>query len=419
MTLSDQFGIPSITYEEFIDYSTRSSTSTQLTAQMISIAVPSYSYPDGATLIDTSPTANRQTNNPRQNLCLQPALSGMTFSYSPISIFPPVGWYSTHAKRMEYGQTIISALDKEDIETIRQSSRKDEDSERSDEAADALVVRYHARWAILEPSTSAMDSTSSTSIIPIPPFSYFNFAPRWTLLADQIIASMGHFIGVHWRTETVPAENLYGCADGLVSRLREVKRLYPNIRTVYLATDYPIESITLPTSSLSSTSPVIAHSSTFTRILTPTHAAAFQHFVNTMDIETGLTLTGYMAEEQKIQNVPGYLASLFEFTKSNVDDPSAATYSNNSGQFSIGSIDPGLIAIMDKIILARASYFLAGRDAGVQIRNSVGEVIQCGRGSSFTMQVIETRENQAQQSGKLNLVDRWDSAPAIHDGGVA
>jgi hypothetical protein len=192
--------------------------------------------------------------------------------------------------------------------------------------------------------------------------------------------------------------------------------MYPYIRTVYLATDYPIESITLPTSSLSSTSPVIAHSSTFTRILTPTHAAAFQHFVNTMAIETGLELTGYMAEEQKI---PDYLTSLFESTKSNVDDPSAATYSNNPGQFSIGSIDPGLIAIMDKIILVRASYFLAGRDAGVQMNNSVAQAPQCGRGSSFTMQVIETRENQAQQGGKLNLVDRWDSAPAFHDGGVA
>jgi hypothetical protein len=145
MTLRDQFGIPSITYEEFIDYSTRSSTSTQLTAQMISIAVPSYSHPEGATLIDTSPTANRQTNNPRQNLCLQPTLSGMTCNYSPISILPPVGWYSTHTKRMEYGQTIISALDKEDIETIRQSSRKDEDSERSDEDG-RYLSHQRRRW---------------------------------------------------------------------------------------------------------------------------------------------------------------------------------------------------------------------------------------------------------------------------------
>jgi hypothetical protein len=338
MTLRDQFGIPSITYEEFIDYSTRSqsSTSTQLTAQMISIAVPSYSDPEGATLIDTSPTANRQTNNPRQNLCLQPTLSGMTFSYSPISIFPPVGWYITHAKRMEYGQTIILALDKEDIETIRQSSKKDEDSERSDEAADALVVRYHTRWAILEPSTLAMDSTSSTSIIPIPPFSYFNFAPRWTLLADQIIASMGHFIGVHWRTETVPAENLYDCAEGLVSRLKVVKRLYPHIRTVYLATDYHIESITTDSPISNLASPVIANSGTF-RELNTIHAVAFRHLVDIVQSETGLLLTGYRAEERKIAVVPSYLFPLFE---------------KDRDSFSIGSIDSGLIAVLDKLIVS-------------------------------------------------------------------
>jgi hypothetical protein len=340
-----KLGIASITYEEFIAYSIQSQPpeSPRLTAQIVSIASTSRSRPSGSIIVESTLDPTRPSINPRKNLCLRTGLSGMKYDdYSPYTILPPNGWYKSSESRMKFGRSIIATLDGKDNDVMRRTSRKakDDDGKFNYELPDVIVMHYESRWAILEPEPSLRNSSPNSLTLSdaVLPFSYFDYAPPWISLANLIVQSMGPFVGIHWRTETVPAKNLYKCADGLISTLIDLKRRYPLIQTVYLATDYPIESITLPISP-SSSSPIIAHSGTFTKSLTPVHAAAFRHLVDTLHRRTGLTLTGYLAEEQKIKIVPDYLESLFESFKSVGND------------VSVNAIDSGLIAILDKLIV--------------------------------------------------------------------
>ncbi|KIK95931.1 hypothetical protein PAXRUDRAFT_139637 [Paxillus rubicundulus Ve08.2h10] len=73
-----------------------------------------------------------------------------------------------------------------------------------------------------------------------------HYAPALYDLADRLADNIGPFLGVHWRMENVPVQNLAWCAASLVSVLHGLLKddvTGENLRHVWLATDYPYVSL--------------------------------------------------------------------------------------------------------------------------------------------------------------------------------
>ena len=75
---------------------------------------------------------------------------------------------------------------------------------------------------------------------------HLDYAPALVVLADRIADNLGLFLGVHWRMETVPVQNLAWCAASLVSTLQarlqddsDRAGTQARIKYVWLATDHP------------------------------------------------------------------------------------------------------------------------------------------------------------------------------------
>lgn len=69
-----------------------------------------------------------------------------------------------------------------------------------------------------------------------------HYAPVLYDLADRLSDNLGPFLGVHWRMENVPMQNLPWCAASLIDTLRahlEDDATGENVRHVWLATDHP------------------------------------------------------------------------------------------------------------------------------------------------------------------------------------
>lgn len=172
------------------------------------------------------------------------------------------------------------------------------------------------------------------------------------------------------------------------------------MKKIYLATDYPIESLgpSRTPAATASTSKVTAHSSTLTRLLTPSHKNAFRHLIDSIrSLAPGLELTGYAEEEHKLGAVPSYLSSHFprSTTEGGSDQPP---------RVSIASIDTGLVAILDKLVLRRSNYFLVAQDG------STGAKEMCGKRSSYTMHVVDSRRQDGREMVDdtiVNVVDSW------------
>ncbi|KAN0093321.1 hypothetical protein V8E55_004105 [Tylopilus felleus] len=99
---------------------------------------------------------------------------------------------------------------------------------------DVLILNYDLR----HPLFPAMHSHFS-----------LHYAPALYDLADRLSDNLGPFLGVHWRMENVPAQNLAWCAASLVSTLHALLQhdvTGESVRHVWLATDHarPLGSFT-------------------------------------------------------------------------------------------------------------------------------------------------------------------------------
>ena len=68
-------------------------------------------------------------------------------------------------------------------------------------------------------------------------------APGWADLTARIASNLAPFVAVHWRTEQLDPTHLEPCAVALMEKLSELKRTNPDITSVFVATDYPLESL--------------------------------------------------------------------------------------------------------------------------------------------------------------------------------
>ena len=147
------------------------------------------------------------------------------------------------------------------------------------------------------------------------------------------------------------------CAASLLETLKELAATHPDIKTVYLATDYPIEDLE------SGRDGLVAHSGTFARLITEDHHRAMRMFLNAFrkDQVGGLQLTTYEREQQAGRvRLP--------------DEAEDGTHTD------LAELDSGLIGIVDKNMAMAAEIFITGVSG------------ECGKESSFTRQIVADRK---------------------------
>lgn len=161
------------------------------------------------------------------------------------------------------------------------------------------------------------------------------YARQWTGLAQSISRRISPFIAVHWRMETVPAHHMQACASGLVSTVNSIFHLRhknsftdafnspSDAVTVYLATDYPLESSTAG-----------AHSGTF-KDLQEHHHIAIRSFMD------AFAPSGALAP-LRLTSLAGEISG------------------EDRHGLRLEDMDSGLIGILDKLIAMRSGWFVAG-----------------------------------------------------------
>ncbi|KAH8925683.1 hypothetical protein BT69DRAFT_1260079 [Atractiella rhizophila] len=381
-------GVPSISYDAFRDWSLRRSPAPS--AQVITIAGTKALYPDGAIEVDSASDTTLVPGKPTRNLCLSNGKTGLDFEgWSPLSIFPPEGYHKTEASRYTFGESVVATLGSQEVNY--QSSR-DADGERPD----VLAFNYELRFGMLDYSkvSQAFFKSYDDSLSPVRKFEYFPYSDTWVQLADLIIKHIHPFIAVHWRTETLAPDSLVPCASALINKISDlVTNSYPTIKTVYLATDYPIES--LEDGAIS-----FAHSGTFDKVVTPSHHLAMKALLGGFKGSLpSLTLTTFVRQSTTL---------VFP------DELMRAISPDGSG-LNLADLDPGLLGIIDKTIASKASVFLTGKPGVFSPGKSFDET-SCAKESSFTRQIIGNRKIAMQQEdgveddadgGVWNEVEYW------------
>ncbi|EGG06443.1 uncharacterized protein MELLADRAFT_116555 [Melampsora larici-populina 98AG31] len=82
---------------------------------------------------------------------------------------------------------------------------------------------------------------------------------------ETYLSKLPSYISIHWRQETLSIERLKKCSSSLIPRLLKIQKSFPSLTSIYLSTDYPIEEVLNPKQT------VIAHSSTFSKLITQDH----------------------------------------------------------------------------------------------------------------------------------------------------
>lgn len=228
-------------------------------------------------------------------------------------------------------------------------------------SSDILLMDYNLRTSLFHPKN------------PVDIDAAFQYQHEWHDLASRILDAAGPAVGVHWRTESIEPATLESCGGGLVDALLALKAGNPAIQTVYIATDYPLETLPGAPSSaahegrLDEDDEPVAHSDTLTRFLTTAHREAmssFLHAFETLAAPHGIQLATY-------RSLVHSLSSSFP--------PSLASWASN----------PAAPAIVSQLVLRQTDYFLAGLP---DTRRTKAEgKTACARNSNWTNRVVRAR----------------------------
>ncbi|BGP01249.1 hypothetical protein RTG_01238 [Rhodotorula toruloides ATCC 204091] len=388
-SLSD-LGIATISQEDFIAWTLRRDLPPS--AQVVTMANAKATYTSGAVEIDSASDPTLVPSKPNRNLCLRAPRTRLDFAgHSPLAIYPPEGYHRNEASRLAFGESVVRTL--QSAEVAARASRASSSREADGHAlADVLTFNYELRFPMLSPSVAATFASSDSIAEPLP-FEHFPYAETWSSLAAFLASRLSPFVAIHWRTETLSPSNLTPCASSLVTKLVALKRQYPQLRNVYLATDYPIEA--LDPAAFGETE--AAHSGTFAKVVTPQHHAAMRRFLKDsrakLKGEMELRLTTFSKEQAELQAemdeagggleavLPPLLATqLSNLTSSDSDEPSSTF-------LALDALDSGLLGILDKLIAMRAQLFLTGVPG---VGSSTAGA--CAKLSSFTNQLVQARE---------------------------
>lgn len=181
-------------------------------------------------------------------------------------------------------------------------------------------------------------------------------------------------MGVHWRVETLPLAVLEGCVGGLVGLLNEVELGGGGWveegggrrrRRVHLATDYPLARVLGGVEAGDGVGRGKANSDTLTKSLTPEHDAIF---VRSLEM---LRSSGW---------------EVLTFSSLLPADP-LPLLGVGVGVKSLVESDSAIPSLVEKILMKRARWFIAG-EQGV-----------CGKRSSWTEEVVEARQGRVEWFG--------------------
>ncbi|KAF8318385.1 hypothetical protein DL93DRAFT_2164995 [Clavulina sp. PMI_390] len=320
--------IPFISFEAFQEWT--SQRATRPTGRAFHILSPAISDNELTTLQLTNYSAAFYgTPKLLRNTCLLEKTPRLQLDESLSTIIQPFDpkWYIKPGAALGLSHDIIALFAKESREV--------------------LTVTWELRYPVL----------------PVPPGLHVEYSLRWIDLAQVIASSISPFIAVHWRMETVPVEHMPACASGLVSSIQSLEHAGSSrtshgadkivfeispAATVYLATDYPLRS-----------PGALAHSGTFKHVSELHHVA--------MRLLEAAFKDGGPLFGHKLTSLADELGRQ--------DSGSLISYDES---------DPGLRAILDKLVAIRADWFLGGMK-------------DCSRQSSFTDQIISTRSRVIQE----------------------
>ena len=386
----EKLGIPSIPYEKMVEWTSKRSLAP--TAQVVSIVTARSTGPTEALELDLQAGGMTVPSSPRRKLCLEQPKSYLDFShFSPMTAYAPSGFHRNVETRTRFGELLVNTLSAQ--KALAKAWRGDkvqkkaylplsgiDSSEDATPTPDVLVINYELRFPMLsaEQVQGWLVDHEHEQVDSIQPFSHFPYAPIWTSLGQQLAASLSPFIAIHWRQETLPASIISPCGSALIDHLVNLittSKEYSGIKTVYLATDYPIDD-------LRNNRDGVAHrSGTFGKIITEEHHTAMIGFLR--DFQTRLT----DAYGVRLATLEGEQDSIHLLAAAETSDGQGETQvSEKSEKLDFAEMDAGIVGIIDKTVAMHAELFLTGQTWLPATVNSA-----CGKYSSFTRQITEAR----------------------------
>lgn len=317
------FGIPYITHDAFVTYTAASPHVP--TAQLVALVRGTRTGPDDASFM------------PLNNFCLDSAVPRMSLAeYPPRAFFSPLNDYKSPAATQQFADDVVRTL-----------LDDDEDDLDNRGGADVLVFQYNLRYPWLTPESAVSYATPRPNLVMPQPYDYFAYSPHWTTLGTNLAAALTPYVAVHWRTETLPTTLLAPCGSALIRRLQAVQARFPEIKTVYLAMDYPIESLGLEDGTGKASGE--AHSGTMNKVLSANHHEAMRVFLaewrTTFGIGAGakVRLTSLLNEQGRGEE--GGVELPLELKR---------LLPAHGRGLQVQDLDPAIVGIVDKIVLGKA-----------------------------------------------------------------
>ncbi|GAA5960091.1 hypothetical protein JCM21900_003433 [Sporobolomyces salmonicolor] len=372
----DTFNIPYITSDDFFAWTERQRSPPS--AQSI-------------TLARGDPVPAESVSFPPDKMCLSAARLDWA-KHEPQAYFSSSNDWKNASVRAQFAEQVVGSLLRQDDPDSMAVSSSSSDSPSSSHAPSVLVFQFNLRYPFLTPSSIA---TLSPYAFPTPrPYTYFPYSPHWTALGHSIAQNLSPYVAIHWRTETLDVDRIAPCGQQLVHKLREIREKHPEVKTLYLATDYPLEL--LRDGRPHAEGDVMAHSGTMGKTLTPAHHDAMRSFLDALERsneageEGRFRLTTFLEEQRRVP-LPQELRELLPPGSSGLED-----------------LDGAIVGIVDKIVLSEAELFYAGLPVSGSPRDG------CAKMSQFTTQV-ESRRSEAfarsaseeEQSSLWNVVGHF------------
>lgn len=362
--------IPSVPFETFARWVSRRYNAPR--AQIFEILLPQPGDDNTAlsrVVRTTGYTSLSQYSNPtskgKRNHCLGSKAPRLRFPFHPLSVSPLSSkWYLDADETVGFSQDVL------------------------DEAGSISVDVLAVTWEIRHPLFSAETSNGAAREVAL------EYASRWLNLASSIAGRLSPFIAVHWRMETVDPQALPHCARALVSTIESLledrhrfridvaetqngttpsTRAGSMLRTVYLATDYPLEG--------PSRNP---HSGTFQDIGEFHHAAIDilrAAFIPNDRINGNPNMRNYSSQpgvfvagandggivkegrlhEMAILTLTSLAEEVSYLSRERVSvGTSGRAHGTRGPGVRFEDMDPGLVAILDKNVAIRADIFVSG-----------------------------------------------------------
>jgi hypothetical protein len=389
----ERHGIPSIAYDDFLAW-----TNTRMPrphAQIVRMARTNAHYPSGAVEVKGAADASTVSQE-GDGLCLGQPISELVFgNWSHVTVYPPRDWSHTHGGRRAFGQSLIQTFSSGDVD--RRSFRAEQSPQDRDDGAsdfpkpDVLVFDFGLVHTFLD--SGHLPGGHRTVL----PFAHFAYSPALVALASHVAHTLSPFVAVHWRQETMPTQSIPGCTQGLIDKLDQLAKDWPELRTVYLATDYPLEAIDPQSrpSNLTAGSPP-AHSGTFAHQLTETHHSSMRTLLSTFDGSQRDAEGGEGGQQQGRLSGELKLATYSRLVRSgelarSLPRALRQAFPEDAGGVDLAAIDAGLVGILDKMVAIEADVLLVGEAEGDKA---------CGKKSSFTRQIVQEREKNGRGGGR-------------------